>query len=267
MEMIVRGQGALVYAGGCIAHSRSVGRIHLERSVVRGDERPCAGSAEEIRNCNGQRCALLGIGGRAQFVEQYQRAGVGESRQTVKICNVRRECRERSFDGLRIADIGEKRGENRKAGPRGWHGNSSLRHHGQQRRGLERHRFAACIGAADDELAFCAGQFQNQGDDRTSGSAQAFFEKRVATTFNLQQLLSKTRRNAIEGVGEASARQQAVDKSEYACAFDKARRIATHLPREGNKDAVNLRLLVFKQPHQLVVLLDGFERLDVDRLA
>ena len=43
-------------------------------------------------------------------------------------------------------------------------------------------------------------------------------------------------------------------------------RVAAHLARERDKDAMNLGLLFFDQADQLVVLLDGFERLDVDRL-
>ncbi len=44
-------------------------------------------------------------------------------------------------------------------------------------------------------------------------------------------------------------------------------RIAAHLAGERHEDAVNFGLLFFDEAHQLVVLLDGFKRLDVDRLS
>ncbi len=37
--------------------------------------------------------------------------------------------------------------------------------------------------------------------------------------------------------------------------------------RHGQEDAPGLGLFFFDQPHQLVVLLDGLERLQVNRLA
>ena len=84
--------------------------------------------------------------------------------------------------------------------------------------------------------------------------------------FEAQQLRSKARRNAVEVARKARPRQQAVDQRQHARAFNQTVRVAAHLPRERDKDAMNLRLLLFDEPHQLVVLLDGFERLHIDRL-
>ena len=43
-------------------------------------------------------------------------------------------------------------------------------------------------------------------------------------------------------------------------------RVTGHLPRERDKDAVNLFLLLLDEAHQFVVLLDGLERFYINRL-
>ena len=81
-----------------------------------------------------------------------------------------------------------------------------------------------------------------------------------------QQLCSKSRRGAVKGAREARPRQQAIHKREHSCALDQSMRVAGDLPRERDKNAVNFFLLLFDQPHQLVVLLDGLERFHIHRL-
>ena len=56
---------------------------------------------------------------------------------------------------------------------------------------------------------------------------------------------SKGRRHAVVVARKARPRQQAVDQRQHARAFDQAVRVAAHLARERDKDAVNLRLLFF----------------------
>ena len=73
-------------------------------------------------------------------------------------------------------------------------------------------------------------------------------------------------RDAVVGAGEAGAGLQAIDERENARAFDERHGVAADLAGEGHEDAVNLGLLLFDEAHQFVVLLDGFERLDVNRL-
>ena len=72
---------------------------------------------------------------------------------------------------------------------------------------------------------------------------------------------------AVVVTGEAGAGQERVDESEDASAFDESCGIATYLASEGDEDAVNFFLLLFEEADELVVLLDGFERLYVYGLA
>ena len=69
--------------------------------------------------------------------------------------------------------------------------------------------------------------------------------------------------------GKAGARLQAISQSEDARAFDQTVSVAAHLTGAGDsKDAMNLGLLFLDQARteSIVVLLDGFERLHVNRL-
>ena len=74
-------------------------------------------------------------------------------------------------------------------------------------------------------------------------------------------------RYAVVVASKTGAGLQAIDEREDPRAFNESGGVAADLAGERNKDAMNLSLLFFDQAHQLVVLLDGFERLDVDRLS
>jgi hypothetical protein len=110
------------------------------------------------------------------------------------------------------------------------------------------------------------GELQSERDDAAAGCAQTLFEQRMAGGFEAQPIGRDGRGNAVVVAGEAGAGLQAVDQREHARASTRPR-IAADLARERDKDAMNLGLLFFDEADQLVVLLDGFERLDVDRLA
>jgi hypothetical protein len=164
---------------------------------MRRDQRPRARLEKMMRHGHGQRRTLFRIGGGAQLVEQHERARIGEPREPVKIGDVRGEGGERRFDRLRIADVGEERSEHGKNGKCGWNWNSSLRHHGEQSRGLERHRLAAGIGPADDQLALVRRQFQNEWNRLSAARAQALFEQWMARALEQEPLgiQMKARRN------------------------------------------------------------------------
>ena len=126
-------------------------------------------------NGDGQRRAFFRIGGGAEFVEQHERARIGEAGEAVEVGDVRGKGGERRLNGLRVADVGKERGEDRKAGGCGGDGQAGLGHHGQQSRGFERDGFAAGVGAADDQLALRGGEFQSERDDATAGRCAGAF--------------------------------------------------------------------------------------------
>ena len=68
----------------------------------------------------------------------------------------------------------------------GGHRQSGLRHHCQQCCRLQRHRFAAGIGTADDHLPLGRGQLQSQRDNPPAVGSQALFQQRMARAFKAQ---------------------------------------------------------------------------------
>ena len=112
-----------------------------------------------------------------------------------------------------------------------------------------------------------SGEFQSERNDAAAGGAQALFKQRMAASVEAQKIGRDGRSHAIVIAGKTGAGLQAVNQRQHARAFAQAVSIAADLAGERDKDAVNLSLLFFDEPHQLVVLLDGLKRFDVDGLA
>ena len=114
-QLVVGRERHFIHAGRGVEHAGRVGGVDLERGVVRGDQRPRARRQKVAGNGHGQRGAFFGIGGGAELVEQHQRARAGEAREPVEVGDVRGEGGELRLNGLRVADVGQKRGEDRES--------------------------------------------------------------------------------------------------------------------------------------------------------
>ena len=174
-KLVVGHEGDFVDTGSGVEHAGRVGGVDLERGVVGGDERPCAGGEEVCGDGDGERGAFFRIGGGAELVEKDERMSVGEAREAIEVEDVSGEGGELGLDGLGIADVGEECGEDGEAGGGSGDGQAGLGHHGQQRGGFEGDGFAAGVGAADDELAGLGGEFQCKRDNMTAGGAEVSF--------------------------------------------------------------------------------------------
>ena len=141
-------------------------------------------AAEEVGDGNGQRGAFFRVGGRTEFVEQHQRMRRGMVRDEIDVGDVRGKRRQVLLDGLIVADIGEDGVEDGQLGAIGGNRNSRLRHQRQQANRFQRDGLAASIGAADDELAMLAVEFDGKRDHRCaatlSGCAPAADDGRCA---------------------------------------------------------------------------------------
>ncbi len=183
---------------------------------------------------------------------------------------MRREGREVLFDRLRVTDVRQKCIEKRKDRLDRGHGDSRLGHHAQQARGLQCDRLAAGIRAADDELALGIVERQGERHHRCLPRAQALFEQGMAALREFQhrrRRVCKARPNAIKLSSKATPRLEPVDLSQGGRALSDCVGLLSDLLRHRQEDASGLGLFFFDQPHQLVVLLDGLERLEVNRLA
>ncbi len=129
-----------------------------------GDHRHAADAAEVSGDRDGQGGAFFGIGGGAEFVQQHQRLRGRGARDEIDVGDVRGEGGEILLDRLVVADVGEDGVEHGEFGAVGGHGQAGLRHQGEQADGLQRDRFAAGVGAGDDELAAGAFEFDCDRD-------------------------------------------------------------------------------------------------------
>ena len=82
-----------------------------------------------------------------------------------------------------------------------------------------------------------------------------------------QKIGGDGRRDAIVIAGEAGAGLESVDQSEHAGTFDKGNGKSADQSGERDEDAMDFGLFVFEEADEFVVLLDGFEGLDVYGLA
>ncbi len=232
-----------------------------------GDEGPGAGGEEVAGDGDGQRGTFFGIGGGAQLVKQDEGAVVGQAREAVEVGDMGGEGGEGGFDGLGVADIGQESVEDGEAGGGGGDGQTCLSHHGQQGGGLEGDGFAAGVGSADDELAGLGGEFQSKRDDTATGGAKTFFKQRMAGGLKVEAAGRDGGGYTLVVAGKAGAGLQGIYQGEYARAFHKGFGITADHVSEGDEDAVDFSLFLFEKADELVVLLDGFEGLDVDGLA
>ena len=136
--------------------------------------------AEVFDDRDAERAAFFGIGGRAELVEQDQRIGRDVERHLADVGDVRGEGAEVLLDRLVVADIGQHLLEERKLGLGGGHGQAGLRHQAEQPDGLQRDRFAAGVGAADEQRAALLVEFQTDRHGGFAAAAQHILEQRVA---------------------------------------------------------------------------------------
>ena len=121
---------------------------------------------------DGEGGALFGIGGRAEFVEQDERARGGGVGDEVDVGDVRGKGGEVLLDGLRVADVGQDGVADGKLGALGGDGDSGLGHEDEQADGFEADGFASGVGAADDELTVDGFHFKGERDDGFAAGAQ-----------------------------------------------------------------------------------------------
>ena len=147
-----RGQALGVELDGGVAGARVGGREGLERLEVRGGGHHRAPLAQLLQHRLGQRGPVVGVGARAQLVEQHQRAVVDALQHQAQLLDEGGEGREVLGHALVVADDREALREHGQTCPRaGRHVAAGLGHQREQAQGLEGHRLAARVGAGDDE--------------------------------------------------------------------------------------------------------------------
>ena len=153
-------EGCLVEADGGVEHAGVARGVDLERGEVRGDD---AAGLWRSRKCCATATARAAPSS-GSVAEPSSSMRTRESfvgtfvNDAIEVADVRGEGGEVLLDGLRVADVGEDAGEDWQACGLGWYGDAGLGHDREQADGLERDRFAAGVGAADDHLALAFGE-------------------------------------------------------------------------------------------------------------
>ena len=97
--------------------------------------------------------------------------------------------------------------------------------------------------------------------------AEVALEQRVAGGVQAELVGRDGGGDAVVVAGEAGAGEERVDEGENAGAFYERCGVTGYLAGEGDEDAVDFSLFFFEEANEFVILLDGFEGLDVDGLS
>ena len=233
---------------------------------MRGNHGEGAGAAEVVHNGNPERAAFLGIGGGAQFIQEHQRVGGHIERHFADVRDVRGKRAEVFLDRLVIANIGQHLLENREFGRGCWYRQCRLRHQAEQTDRLERYRLAAGIGAADEQRAPIAGQFQADGHHGFMAAAQHVIEQRVARVLQ-RQAVAEAGDDTPEIQGEPGFGEDQFQfrHSDQGLTYGFA--VSPQAVRHLQQDAMDLARLILGQAHQFIVQVNGLERLHEQRVA
>ena len=198
-----------------------------------------------------------------------------------------RKGREILLDRLVVADIGQHGIENRQLSAVRGYRQARLRHQGKQADGLESNRLTACVWAGNDQFAAGTLQLHRNWDNLAPFDLEIPLQQRM-TSF-VQKQPSLARRGPFD-FAQARLLRAAVltyseDNRDAAIVFREAGfcklqfqfrqdtgagedriRIFSDTASHFQEDAVNLGLLFVQQANQFIVLLDGLQGLDENRL-
>ena len=226
-----------------------------------------------------QRRPFLGTGGRPQLVDQHQRPLIGFGRHRPQVQDVRREGREVLHQRLFVADVGQYVLEDRQLGFLGRHRDARLRRQCRQPQRLQRRRLPACVRPADHQHRVLGRQPQRDGHHLAvlrrlarlpSGARRAqagCLEKRMTRSREREPVVAaQPGPRAAEVARVARPGEQAVQLAQPFRSFFQRRSAPRQSFGQVAQDAANLSRFLFPQAHHLVVQVDGFERLQKNRL-
>ena len=140
---------------------------------------------------------------------------------------------------------------------------AALRHQRAEAERLQRHRLAAGVRSGDDQHPLVGRQQEVDRRHRAPGEEQTG----MARLAQRDRPVAERRPRAAVGAGEVRPRDQAVDLDQRVDARRDRLVLGADQRGEVGEDALHDRLLLAHGEEQLVVQLDGEERLDEERLA
>ncbi len=149
-----------------VAGPRVRGGEAFQRLEVGGGHHHRAALGQVLQHRLGQGGPVVGVGARAQLVEQHEGARVHPLEDLAELLDEGGERREVLRHALLVAHDGEALGEDGQPRPvAGRHVTARLRHEHEQTEGLEGHRLAARVGTGDHEDRALRLDLDVHGDD------------------------------------------------------------------------------------------------------
>jgi len=172
-EMVGRLEGFDIEGHGAVLHPFCAIGESLECALVGGDQGEGMAGGELFQDGHGQRRALFGVGSGADLVNEHKAAGSGGFGDGLESGQMGGKGGEIVIDRLLVADAGVNRadgtdarmGQSRDMQP-------AAGHQGEQTHRFEGHRFAAGIGAADDDRVIIFPERDFKRDDLFFSHAQ-----------------------------------------------------------------------------------------------
>ena len=253
-----------------IARARLRGGERAEGLEVRGGDDQRATIREHFEDRPRQRRALVGIGARAELIEQDERALIGLGEHLADLLDERGERREVLGDRLIVADDGEDPFEHRHARAlRRGDVAAGLRHQREQRERFERDRLAAGVRAGDEQQRSIGRQLEIHRHDLAGRIAPLLREQqRVARGLEIHATVTiDGRPRGLHALGQMRTREDPVERTQRLDERRQRLALSAHGVGQLGEDAGRFLLLVALEGDEVVVRLDHRFRLDEQRLA
>ena len=231
----------------------------LERLEMGGGHDHRAALGQGLQHRLGQRGAVVGIGARAQLVEQHERAGVHALENLAELLDEGGERREVLRHALLVTDDGEALREDGQPRPvaRGDVA-ARLRHEHEQAQGLERHRLAARVGAGDHEHRALGADLDVHGNDWAAALGRPALREQDRVEGAAQEhvaLLGDRRLDGLHALGEGAAREDQVEAADAGHQGVELRQRRPHRVGQRGQDAEDLGLFLARGLDEIVVRL------------
>src|SRR5207237_706414 len=135
---------------------------------------------------------------------------------------------------------------------------------------LQCHRLTARIGTADQKRAAVPVERQSEWHDAAFGAAEHVHQQRMAGVFEVQPAVGAKAEfwyGAIEIDRKARLREDQVERGDHTGRGPDRIAMESQPVRQFAQDAEDLPKFLLLQADQLVVEIDGIERLDEERLS
>ncbi len=221
-----------------------------------GDQTARASLEEALEEGLRQRRPLLGVGARAELVDEHQALRVGVLEHLLQPQQVGGEGGEALLQALLVADVHEELGGEVERRALGGHEEPGLGHEHREAQGLEQRGLAAHVGAGEQQDAVLGGELEvvgdGAGDEGVAGVGQAVGARLEAGPGEPPVL------------GQAGGGAGEVELDEGLEGFRQLGVVGQN-PRELEEDAVDLGLLLQAQAGELVVERHHAGGLEEDR--